>query len=174
MSLSKSAFIRILMVSSIILPVVILSNVASGSLFATETPDQSSFSIPPSSSVYEAQKVVYHLTTGGGWFNRDHRHRLQNMENHMAALGADKLILHVVLQGDGVDLLSAAKSDPALQTRITALRSKGVKFQICRNTLVQRKMGMDTLYEAKAEDLVGAGVAEVARLQQQGYAYLRL
>ncbi|MBY0610586.1 MAG: DsrE family protein [Beijerinckiaceae bacterium] len=128
----------------------------------------------PQTQPYQPQKVVYHISSGGGWFKHDHIQRLQNMENHLAALPAGDLSLAVVLQGNGVDLLVDAASDKALASRVSALRDRGVKFLICRNTLVSRHIGIDKLSGARAEDVVGAGVAEVTRLQSMGYAYLRL
>ena len=128
----------------------------------------------PKTAPYAAQKVVYHVSSGGGWFGHDHRNRVQSMENHVAALPAGALDMAVVLQGDGLDLLRDAKSDTALATRIDGLRARGVRFLICRNTLMGRGIGLDALEGARAEDVVGAGVAEVTRLQQLGYAYLRM
>lgn len=128
----------------------------------------------PQTQPYGPQKVVYHISAGGGWFKHDHIQRLQNMENHLAALPKGDLSLAVVLQGNGVDLLVDAASDKALAKRIGALRERGVKFLICRNTLVSRHIGVDKLSGARPEDVVGAGVAEVTRLQAMGYAYLRL
>ena len=131
-------------------------------------------SVPQAAAPYAPQKVVYHISTGGGWFGHDHRNRVQSMENHVAALPSGSLDMAVVLQGDGLDLLRDAKADPALSSRIDRLRGKGVRFLICRNTLVGRGIGLDALEGAKPADIVGAGVAEVTRLQQMGYAYLRM
>ena len=128
----------------------------------------------PQTLPYQPQKVVYHISTGGGWLKHDHVQRLQNMENHLAALPKGDLNLSVVLQGNGLDLLVDAASDKVLAKRISSLREQGVKFLICRNTLVSRHIGIDRLAGAQAEDVVGAGVAEVTRLQSLGYAYLRL
>lgn len=127
----------------------------------------------PQAAPYSPQKVVYHISTGGGWFGHDHRNRLQSMENHLAALPEGSLKMAVVLQGDGLDLLKDAKTDDALAKRIDRLRTKGVAFLVCRNSMVGRHIGLEALEGVKAEDVVGAGVAEVTRLQQAGYAYLR-
>jgi uncharacterized protein len=156
-----------------ILPLTIAGTIASGQLFANPTIQQASLKTLPCTTEYEAQKVVYHLMSGGGWFGRDHRHRLQNLENHFNALGNNKLTANIVLQGDGVDLLLSAKTDSSLQTRITDLRQKGAKFLICRNTLIQRKLNMDDLYGIQPVDLVGAGVAEVSRLPALGFSYIK-
>ena len=54
----------------------------------------------------------------------------------------------------------------------TDLKSKGVDFRICNNTLATRKIDKSkVLAEAS---IVPSGVAEVARLQaREGYVYLR-
>lgn len=144
---------------------VLAFNAASG------TPDEREAPILPVTAPYRSQKAVYHLTTDGGWFGRAHRNHLQSMENHLAAV--PDLTLAVVLQGDGVSLLQDARHDAALGARIDRLRAKGVRFLICRNTLSGRHIGLEALEGARPQDVVGAGVAEVARLQMDGYAYLR-
>ena len=128
----------------------------------------------PAGEPYAPQKVVYHINEGGGWFGHDHLRRLQNMENHLDALPKGQLQLAVVLQGNGLDLLTDAAKDKALATKVAALRGRGVKFLICRNTLISKHIGVDKLDGAAASDIVGAGVAEVSRLQSLGYAYLKL
>ena len=49
-----------------------------------------------------------------------------------------------------------------------------MKFQVCKNTLKGKKIVADDhLYDVEDGDIVPSGVAEIARLQAQGYAYLR-
>jgi intracellular sulfur oxidation DsrE/DsrF family protein len=48
-----------------------------------------------------------------------------------------------------------------------------VTFKICANTLKGRKVALDMLYDASESDVVPSGVAEIAHLQGQGFAYLR-
>lgn len=125
--------------------------------------------------VYEPQKAVYHLTTGGGWFGREHTHLLTVLNNHMNAVGEGFLDLHIVMQGDGLDLLIAAKKDAKIAAAISRLKKSGAHFEICYNTLVQRHLdpGHD-LFDVHREDIVAAGVAEVTALVSKGYVYLRL
>lgn len=131
-------------------------------------------SVPPVVQDFGHQKVIYHLTESGGYLGGKHRNWLTNMENHFAALAPGGLDLVVVMNGDGVDLLSHAKSDTALASRIDALKARGARFLVCRNTLVSR--GIDPsqdLYGVARTDLIGAGVAEIALLEGQGYGYLK-
>ncbi len=123
---------------------------------------------------YAQQKVVYHVTETDGLTRRGYTlHVLQAAQNHVNAVGQDKLDLRIVLQGDGLDLLREAKSDPAFSKRVDTLKAEGVKFLVCRNTLVGRNLDPSELYDVKTSDIVGAAVAEVAALQAQGFVYLK-
>ena len=82
------------------------------------------------------------------------------------------------MNGDGLGLLTTAKqlemnADAKLPSRINELKEKGVKFQVCYNTLTARKIKFADLYEAKPEDVIPSGVAEVGRLEAQGYRLLK-
>jgi hypothetical protein len=123
---------------------------------------------------YAAQRVVYHIQEGGGLFNRNFKHLLQIAENHAAAVAPGKLDLRIVMQGDGVDLLSWARSDEAAQRKIDALKARGVRFNVCRNTLIQRGIDPDTqLYGVARADLVTAAVGEIGALEQTGFVYIK-
>ena len=73
---------------------------------------------------------------------------------------------------DGVILFQMAKTDPTLAKQIDDLKAQGVKFLICRSTLLERKIPREDLYGVAAEDLVPSGIAEVARLQGLGFVYI--
>ena len=67
-----------------------------------------------------------------------------------------------------------AKTDDALQTAVGSLKSQGVGFHVCNNTLVGRKISYENdLYDVWEEDIVPSGVAELAHLQAQGYTYIK-
>jgi intracellular sulfur oxidation DsrE/DsrF family protein len=123
---------------------------------------------------YSRQKVVYHVTETDGLTHRGYtQHVLQAAQNHVNAVGAENLDLRIVLQGDGLDLLSEAKTNPDYSRRVDKLKAEGVKFLVCRNTLVSRALDPAELYDVKTEDIVGAAVAEVSALQAQGFVYLK-
>ena len=119
------------------------------------------------------QKVIYHLTESGGYLGSKYRNWVGNMENHFAAVEPDNLDLVVVMNGDGVDLLTYAKGDEKLAARIDALKAKGARFLVCRNTLISRRIEPSDLHGLKTADLIGAGVAQIALLERQGYGYLK-
>jgi intracellular sulfur oxidation DsrE/DsrF family protein len=124
---------------------------------------------------YEPQKVVYHVTSGASWFGKEHRQRLKVLSNHIAALPPASSDLRVVMQGDGVDLLIAARKDAFLAAEIDRLKVAGVRFLICANTMGARKLDTTRdLHGAARTDFVRAGVAEAARLQGAGYVYMKI
>ena len=121
---------------------------------------------------YKDQKVVYH-NDGGGPDNATYfRKMLNNLKNHVAALGKSHVQIRVVDHGDGVIMLQMAKTDEKLAQLIDARKAEGIQFLICQNTLDERNIDWHTLYGVNKEDLVPSGVAELARLQLMGFVYI--
>ena len=127
----------------------------------------------------EKQKVVYHIN-----YSDEHllKAALGNIRNHISAVCGDlepeacqnKLDLKVVLHGDGVDLLKQANSNLDLQQKVIVLKQLGVDFDVCNNTLKGRHINYkNDLFDVSEKDIVPSGVAELARLQQQGYVYIK-
>ena len=128
------------------------------------------------------QKVVYHVNYD------DPKHQaaaLRNIQNHINAVGAENLDLKVVMHGDGLALLlypdamahtkmKMANADDELQAKVAGLKDQGIQFQVCANTLKGRKIDAeDDLYDVSDADIVPSGVAQLAILQSQGYAYIK-
>lgn len=123
---------------------------------------------------YAPQKVIYHVDEGGGFFNRRFKRLLQVADNHVRAVGPGRIDLRIVLQGDGVDLLAWAREDEDARRAVDALRAKGVRFEICRNTLIQRRIDPDArLHKVARADVVTAAVGEIGALEQKGFVYIR-
>ena len=123
---------------------------------------------------YGKQKVVYHINYNGGSDDKAYRGALRNIQNHINAVGADNLELKVVLHGNGVGLLKSAKSNQKLQMDVTNLKTQQVSFHVCNNTLAGRKIDYNNdLFEVFDDDIVPSGVAELSRLQQMGYTYIK-
>lgn len=124
---------------------------------------------------YGPQKVVYHVSTRGSWRDRESEARrlVAVLNNHVNAVEPDQPEIRVILQGDGIDVLRRAKSNANLSRSIDTLRQKGVRFQVCANTLEAYHVGLETLHGVKESDLVQAGVAELVHLQKQGYGYIK-
>jgi intracellular sulfur oxidation DsrE/DsrF family protein len=120
---------------------------------------------------YSKQKVVYHFnsndfkTIGGG---------LRNIQNHINAVGADKLDIIVVVHGAGHVMFRKDKSNEQIFSKIKSLKMQGVKFGLCSVTVSKKKLDLDKDLEMiSVEELVPSGVAELAKLQQEGYAYIK-
>jgi len=130
---------------------------------------------------YEKQKVVYHVNYYGP---KQQAGALRNVQNHINAVGAENLDLAVVMHGNGVAMLlypdsladtkmKEANADDQMQARIAGLKQQGVEFKVCANTLKGRNVAIDDLYDVDESDIVPSGVAELSKLQGQGYTYIK-
>lgn len=132
---------------------------------------------------YGKQKVVYHINYDDPKMQAG---ALRNIQNHINAVGAQNLELKVVLHGNGLALLlepdsldrlkkfKHANANEQMTAKVTDLKSQGVQFNVCANTVRGRKVDVMTdLYDVDEKDIVPSGVAEVAKLQQEGYAYIK-
>jgi intracellular sulfur oxidation DsrE/DsrF family protein len=100
----------------------------------------------PAYADYAPQKVVYHVN---GYGEKVQIGALRNIQNHINAVGADKLT-------------------------VAGLRNQGVRFLVCANTLKGRKVVPDDhLYRVSEGDIVPSGVAELSKLQLEGYTYVK-
>lgn len=93
---------------------------------------------------------------------------LGNITNLRKALAPDPVEIEVVCEGKGIDML--LKSGP-VATQIASSERNGVHFAACSNTMRFRKLDRKSLVSGVA--VVDAGVAEVVRKQEAGWAYLK-
>ena len=132
---------------------------------------------------YGKQKVVYHINYDNP---KKQSGALRNIQNHINAVGAENLDLKVVLHGNGLALLlepdalaklkkfKHANADENMTAKIDNLKNQGIAFNVCANTVRGRKVDVEhDLYNVDKGDIVPSGVAEVARLQQMGYSYVK-
>lgn len=123
---------------------------------------------------YPAQKVAYHINLDGGDGAKAYLQAMGNVQNHINAVGAGNIEVRIVMHGDGLNLLKVAKTDLRVQGAVTNLKNQKVGFAVCKNTLTQRKIDPDKdLFDVDKEDIVPSGVAELSRLQQQGFTYIK-
>ena len=139
-------------------------------------------SLPAFASAYEPQKVVYHINYDDP---KQQAGAMRNIQNHINAVGAEKLDLKVVLHGKGLSLLLTPDAQPdtklkfgnadeTMQAKVSGLKDQGVDFHVCANTLRGKKISKEEdLYDVTDKDIVPSGVAELARLQSQGYTYIK-
>ncbi len=132
---------------------------------------------------YAKQKVVYHINYDDP---KKQAGALRNIQNHINAVGAANLDLKVVLHGNGLALLlepdsldklkkfKHANADEKMTAKVSDLKGQGVSFHVCANTVRGRKVDYESdLYDVSDKDIVPSGVAEVAKLQAEGYSYIK-
>lgn len=120
---------------------------------------------------YGKQKVVYHLNNND---DATLKAAMGNIQNHINAVGKENIEVVLVMHGNGVDLLKKANSDPDMQSKVINLKEQGVKMAVCKNTLTGRKINYkNDLFDTTEQEIVPSGVAELARLQQMGYVYVK-
>jgi len=93
---------------------------------------------------------------------------LNNAKNVQNDLGADKTEIEIVAYGPGIGML---KADALVANRVEEALAAGVKVVACENTMHVQKLTKDDMQKNIA--YAPAGVVELMRKQQQGYAYVR-
>ena len=121
------------------------------------------------SNGYRVQKVVYH-------FNNAQKADagLHNIMNHLNAVGEKNTRIVVVTHGKGIDFLLDGwkdKNGKSYDGLVQELANRGVEFDVCANTLKGRKIDKNKVN--LIAKIVPSGVATVAELQQEGYAYVK-
>jgi intracellular sulfur oxidation DsrE/DsrF family protein len=120
---------------------------------------------------YAKQKVVYHINYDDP---KKQKGAMRNIQNHINAVGKEKLDLQVVMHGNGLSLLARASEDMNFQSQVLNLKGQGIEFKVCANTLRDRKISYeDDLFDVNKADIVPSGVAELADLQSKGYSYIK-
>jgi intracellular sulfur oxidation DsrE/DsrF family protein len=115
-------------------------------------------------------KVVYHIDDA----ETQGLKGLRNIRNHLDVSPQTTII--VVTHANGVDLLmdgAKDKKNPVVYAPlVSALKSRGVKFEVCEITLKNRNLKKDQfILDA---DFTPSGVVRVADLQyKDGFAYIK-
>ncbi|CAG0999756.1 hypothetical protein RHDC4_03098 [Rhodocyclaceae bacterium] len=91
-----------------------------------------------------------------------------NIRNVQAELGRERIAVAVVAIGPGIDML---KADSLVANRVEEAMADGVRFVACENTMKAQHVPREDMLDRI--DYVPAGFAEIIRLQQEGWAYLR-
>lgn len=117
-----------------------------------------------------ASKVVYHIDDA----ETQGLKGLRNIRNHLDVSPQTTII--VVTHANGVDLLMDGAKDKKNNAEyaplVSALKSRGVKFEVCEITLKNRNLKKDQfILDA---DFTPSGVVRVADLQyKDGFAYIK-
>ncbi len=129
-----------------------------------------SFFTNASAQSADSSKVVYHIDDAEVQGIKG----LRNIRNHLDTAPSTTII--VVTHANGVDLLMEGAKDKKNNIEyaplVSALKSRGVKFEVCEITLKNRNLKKDQfILDA---DFTPSGVVRVADLQyKNGFAYIK-
>ena len=93
---------------------------------------------------------------------------LNNAKNIQKDVGKANVELEIVAFGPGIGML---KAESEVGNRVTEAVESGIKVVACENSMRNQKLTRDDMLTSVG--YVPAGVVEIMRKQQQGYAYLR-
>jgi intracellular sulfur oxidation DsrE/DsrF family protein len=115
-------------------------------------------------------KVVYHIDDAEAQGLKG----LRNIRNHLDVSPQTTII--VVTHANGVDIMMEGAKDKKNNVEyaplVGALKSRGVKFEVCEITLKNRNLKKDQF--TLDADFTPSGVARVADLQyKDGFAYIK-
>jgi hypothetical protein len=113
----------------------------------------------------DKEKVVFQVSDGDP---KKWNLALNNVKNVQEALGKDKVEVELVVYGPGIDML---KLESVAGNRVNDAIAEGVKVVACENTMAAQKLTKADML--KSIGYVPAGVIELIKRQQQGYAYIR-
>ena len=93
---------------------------------------------------------------------------LNNARNVQEELGADKVNIEIVAYGPGIGML---KGDATTSARVSEAIKAGVAINACENTMRAQKLTHADMNPSVT--YVPAGVVEIIKRQQDGWAYVR-
>ena len=93
---------------------------------------------------------------------------LNNVKNLQDDLGANNVTIEIVAYGPGIGML---KFDAPTNSRITDAVKAGVTVNACENTMRNQKLVRADMHPNVS--YVPAGVTQIVKRQQEGWAYLR-
>lgn len=122
-------------------------------------------------SAYAQDKVVYHIDNAEAQATKG----LRNIRNHLDVAPDTKII--VVTHAAGIDFLMEGAKDKAnpnidYASLVSALKARGVRFEVCEITLATRNIGKDKfILDA---DFTPSGVVRIGQLQsREKFAYIK-
>lgn len=93
---------------------------------------------------------------------------LNNARDAQAELGADKVELEIVAYGPGFNML---KMEAAIANPVSDAIKSGISIVVCQNTMTNLKIVKSDMNPSVS--YVPAGVVQLVKRQQQGWAYVR-
>lgn len=97
---------------------------------------------------------------------------LRNIRNHLDTDPSAQIT--VVTHAEGVDMLmegAKAANGTEFAPLVSALKARGVRFEVCEITLKNRGLSKDQF--VLDADYTLSGVVRIVKLQKSGYAYIK-
>lgn len=126
------------------------------------------FLLLASGLAWSQDRVVYHVSDA----ETQALAALRNIRNHLDTDPTAKITL--VAHAQGVDFLMEGAKDKngsLYAGPVSALKNRGVTFEVCQITLKTRNLKEDQFIPEA--DFTPSGVVRLAKLQAQGYAYIK-
>jgi len=119
-------------------------------------------------ATWAQDRVVYHIDNTAAQGLKG----LRNVRNHLDVDPGAKI--SVVTHAEGVDMLmegAKAANGTEYAPLVSALKSRGVAFEICEITLKNRDLKKEQFIQEAT--FTPSGVVRIAKLQAQGSAYIK-
>lgn len=105
---------------------------------------------------------------------RDPAALLSAVEARAASLARGGFEMTVVLSDEAVKLLALARRDAAVAARVDALKARGVRFAVSRDTLFTLNLLPSELHGVGFGDVVPSATAALTDLWGRGFRYERI
>jgi intracellular sulfur oxidation DsrE/DsrF family protein len=113
----------------------------------------------------DKHKIIFQFTNGIDTLQQKAMiNQLNNLTTHWP-----KAKYEVVIHSMGLPFIMSAKSKQI--QAIKALRTKGVRFVVCENTLKSQKVTKEQLMSEV--EYIPVGIAEIVEKQEQGWSYVK-
>lgn len=133
-----------------------------GALFAGRTASAAA------STGLERQKVVYHLAD-----TEKVMFVLGNIRNHIDGMGGPQAVdIVLVVHGPALSLFHKQKANSKMSAQLARISGEGIRMAACGNTMAAQKIELADLVPGFVRADEG-GVVRIARLQTEGYVYIR-
>lgn len=109
-------------------------------------------------------KVVFQFTLADSMQQKAFSNQLKNLRKHWP-----EAQIEVVAYNQGIDFLMSKRTRH--HDIISELKNAGVRFVVCKNTMMQRNIKEDELIPEA--EIVPAGIAEIVEKQEQGWSYIK-
>lgn len=120
-------------------------------------------------SAYAQKAVRYHVVVQlSSSDTSEWKSTINNLKNLQKAWG-NNVEIEVVVHGPGIGFLQASKTTQ--HEAIKTLKTQGVVFMACENTLREKKIGKSEVV-AEAE-YVSMGIGEIVLKQEEGWSYIK-